>query len=77
MPRLSTSVLWFGVFTALFLLSQDYWSWDEELILGLANYPTWLFYFIALQVILAILLAMFTLIHWGKTSTKGKNQDHE
>lgn len=73
MPRITKSILWFGVFTALFLLSQDYWSWDEELILGAANYPTWLFYFIALQFILAILLALFTLIYWGKSSAKGKS----
>jgi len=54
------SCLWAGIFTLMFLLSQDFWfSRDNQLQLGPWNYPLRIYYFVSLQFLLAVLLAAF------------------
>jgi len=54
------SFLWGGVFILVFLLSQDFWfSWDQPPALGPWNIPLRIYYFIFLQFLLAVLLAVF------------------
>ena len=50
---------WTGLFAALFLLSQDLWFWDSAIHLGPGNFPLRIYYFLFLQLLLAVLLAVF------------------
>ncbi len=50
---------WTGAFAALFLLSQDLWFWDAAIHLGPGNFPLRIYYFLFLQLLLAVLLAVF------------------
>lgn len=64
MSKPTSAILWFALFMLLFLLSQSFWSWADELVLGPANFPVWIFYFLGLQIALAILLMVFAFTHW-------------
>ena len=50
---------WTGAFATLFLLSQDLWFWDAAISLGPGNFPLRIYYFVFLQLLLAVLLAVF------------------
>ncbi len=50
---------WSGLFATLFLLSQDFWFWDDAVRLGPGNFPLRIYYFLVLQLILTVLLAVF------------------
>ena len=50
---------WTGAFASLFLLSQDLWFWDGGIHLGPGNFPLRIYYFLFLQLLLAVLLAVF------------------
>ena len=75
MAKNNSAILWFALFMSLFLLSQGYWSWADELILGPANYPIWIFFFLGLQITLAILLIAFALTYWD--TSIDQVDDHE
>ena len=64
MKILRYSSFWFFCFTLLFLLCLDFWAWEEEIIIGLGSLPVWIFYFIGLQIALAIALGIFTQKFW-------------
>ena len=49
---------WSGLFAALFLLSQDFWFWDDVVKLGPANFPLRIYYFLILQLMLSVSLAL-------------------
>ena len=60
--------LWLFCFTVLFFLALDFWSWSEQITLSWLNFPVWVFYFIGLQIVLAIALLIFVLKFWRSTS---------
>ena len=64
MKILRYSFFWFFCFTVIFLLALDFWSWERDIALGLGNLPVWLFYFIGLQITLAIAIWVFTQKFW-------------
>jgi len=39
-----------ALFAILFVLSQDYWSWDDPVKLALLGLPRWVYVFALLQV---------------------------
>ena len=47
------------IFGLLFLLSQDLWFWDAAIHLGPGNFPLRIYYFVLLQFLLVVLLAVF------------------
>ncbi len=57
-------ILWFLLFTIIFLLSLDYWTWDSPLQFTLFNFPQWLHYFIVLQLIFAAAIILFIKYYW-------------
>ncbi len=64
MKFLEKKYFWSFCFTLIFLLSLDFWHWHiltNNFILFL---PTWLFYFMALQIILTASIYFFTLKFW-------------
>ncbi|WP_207554303.1 MULTISPECIES: hypothetical protein [Moorena] len=69
MPILKSSFFWFFCFTVIFLLSQDFWSWQQDISFSLLHLPPWVFYFIALQILLAVALLLFVVNFW-ETSSK-------
>ncbi len=64
MKILRYSSFWFFCFTILFLLSLDFWAWEEDIAIGLWNLPVWIFYFVGLQISLTIALLIFTQKFW-------------
>ena len=58
------SSFWFFCFTLLFLLSLDFWAWEQNIVIGLWYLPDWLFYFLGLQIILTIAILIFTQQFW-------------
>ncbi len=47
---------WIIAFSALTMLSLDYWWWDARVILAPLGLPIWIYYFGGLQVVLAVAL---------------------
>ncbi len=64
MKILRDSSFWFFCFTLLFLLSLDFWAWEQDVAIGLWNLPVWIFYFVGLQISLALALLIFTQKFW-------------
>lgn len=64
MKMVRVNSLWLFCFTVLFFLALDFWSWEQPIILSWLNFPAWIFYFIGLQIILAIALIVFSLTFW-------------
>lgn len=64
MKILRYSSFWFFCFTLLFLLSLDFWAWEKEIVIGLWHLPVWIFYFVGLQIALAIAILIFTQKFW-------------
>jgi len=62
--RNSSIYIWILAFAVLFLLSLDYWIWDEPVVLGLWGFPTWIYYFVVIQVVLTILIYLFAKYFW-------------
>ncbi len=65
MKILRYSSFWFFCFTLLFLLSLDFWAWEQDVAIGLWNLPVWIFYFVGLQISLALALLVFTQKFWN------------
>ena len=54
------SCIWAGIFSLLFMLSQDHWfPWHDPVQLGPLNFPLRIYYFVFLQFLLAVLLGVF------------------
>jgi len=66
MKILRYSSFWFFCFTLLFLLSLDFWAWEQDIVIGLGNLPDWIFYFVGLQIALAIALFVFSQKFWTR-----------
>ena len=63
-----SSSFWIFCFTIIFLLSLDFWSWQQDISFSLLYIPTWIFYFIGLQIILSLTLLFFSLKFWNTSS---------
>lgn len=69
---LKSAFFWFFSFTVLFLLCLDFWAWTASPAWTLFGLPGWLFYFIGLQLLLAIALAIFANNYWQTTTPNPK-----
>ncbi|MFK7906990.1 MAG: hypothetical protein AB8B69_17785 [Chitinophagales bacterium] len=56
--------LWIGFFAFLLLLSFDYWAWSNPIVLSWGAFPSWLYYFIGLQVAFVVTISFFTKFYW-------------
>lgn len=56
--------IWSAIFLALFVLSLDYWRWDERVRFGPLGLPSWSLYFVALLVLLSGAIAVFARTDW-------------
>lgn len=59
---------WFFCFTIIFLLSLDFWAWQRESSISFFYLPDWVFYFIGLQIVLAVALLLFSLKFWKSSA---------
>lgn len=64
MKIFQASSFWWFSFTLMFFLSLDFWSWEKPVTLSWFNLPPWVFYFLSLQITLAIALIVFGLKFW-------------
>ena len=69
----SNPLLWTGLFSLLFLLALDYWRWESVLELGWMGFPSWMGYFMVLQVILTIMIGLFAKYGWKDRSAENSN----
>ncbi|QUY44173.1 hypothetical protein [Acaryochloris marina] len=67
MSALHRPYFWFFSFTILFLLSLDFWRWDQGISLSWFQLPSWLFYFVILQGGLVLAVAGVSSTLWQKT----------
>lgn len=67
MKIIQHSFFWLFTFTVIFLLALDFWSWDQVISFSLFQLPSWIFYFLGLQLILTLALLLFAYKFW-KTS---------
>ncbi len=58
------TTLWTAFFVVLTLLSLDYWWWGAATRLSLLGLPTWIYYFVALQFVLAAGVFVFSRHYW-------------
>ena len=63
--RRRARMAWTALFTILFILSLDYWAWDGPVRFGPFRLPIWIFYFIALQFVLAAAVHRFAATYWS------------
>ncbi|MEM8672488.1 MAG: hypothetical protein AAGF83_01250 [Cyanobacteria bacterium P01_G01_bin.67] len=66
------SSLWLFSFTLMFFLALDFWSWEQPIALSWLNLPAWVFYFVCLQITLAIAMSIFALTFWQSASDEEK-----
>jgi SSS family solute:Na+ symporter len=52
------SLKWIPVFTLLFILGNDFWAWGRQPVI-IAGLPLWVWYYVALGVILSICYKLF------------------
>lgn len=58
------SILWALAFIFLFVLSQDFWGWNATIVLSLWSMPSWIYYFLAIDIMLVIVIWAFTKYFW-------------
>ena len=69
------TVFWTALFGLLTALSLDYWWWGAVVRLGPAGLPTWIYYFVLLQFVLAICVYVFAQRYWSPRNSDGKGDD--
>lgn len=60
----SKQILWAAVFAVLLLLSFDYWTWQNPVVLSWGGFPSWVFYFVVLQIVFVGVIWAFTKFYW-------------
>ena len=55
---------WALLFAIIFVVSIDLWWWGSSAALGPLGLPWWIYYFVALQFVLAIAVYGFAVRHW-------------
>ena len=60
-----SNVIWYFLFIIVFLLSLDFWTWEqaEPLIIGL---PFWIWYLIFLTLFTALVFYAFSRFAWSE-----------
>jgi len=60
------NIIWYILLIGLFLLSMDFWGWDQStpLILGL---PLWIAYLFILTLSTSIVFYFFSKTFWGNS----------
>ena len=74
MKIFQSSFFWWLSFTLMFFLSLDFWSWEQPVALSWFNLPPWVFYFLALQIVLAIAIIVFALKFWSTPQDEGQKR---
>lgn len=64
--KLGSTLLWTAIFGLLFVLSLDYWTWSDAVALSYGGFPSWLFYFVLLQILFVLALGLFARFFWKK-----------
>lgn len=70
MKRTRDFLQWVLAFAAVFIMSLDFWSWQATNRPNVFGLPSWIYYYIILQIIFVILLMLFTVTFWRQ-----KDQD--
>jgi hypothetical protein len=63
------NAIWYILFILLFLLSLDFWGWNQSkpLILGL---PIWMYYLLILTLLTSLAFYLFTKLYWRDDNRK-------
>ncbi len=68
---LEAPYVWFFGFTVLFLLSLDFWWWHQTGSFGGLHLPIWIYYFGGLQILLSLMMWVFSRTFWTASNEKG------
>ena len=71
-----TTTLWTSFFVFLTLLSLDYWWWGTATRLSMLGLPTWIYYFVALQFVLAAGVYTFSRQFWTEEPDDDRSPGH-
>jgi hypothetical protein len=65
-PR-KNNIIWYLLFIFIFILSLDYWQWNNfnPIIFGL---PLWVIYFFILTIFTSFAFYLFTIYYWSDNS---------
>ncbi len=63
-PEKRSFVPWFLMFATLFVLSLDFWWWDEPTTFAFLHVPPWVYYFTGLSLLFAGVMYAFTRHFW-------------
>ena len=55
--------MWLGIFGVIFVLSIDFWAWGSARLTVL-GFPWWVWYFIALNILLTLAMIVFSKSYW-------------
>lgn len=64
MDKLKSGPVWVTIFGLLFLLSMDFWLWSDEAVLSWLGLPSWVYYFILIQLVFAGCYYWFSALFW-------------
>lgn len=70
MKRKQDLLMYILAFAGVFVLSLDFWSWHDTNRPNVFGLPSWIYYYILIQIIFVILLMLFTVTYWNQ-----KDQD--
>jgi hypothetical protein len=71
MNILNKAYFWIFCFAVIFLLSLDFWAWEQEPIFSFLDLPSFVLYFFGLQILLSFAIFVFSRTFW-KTSCEEK-----
>ena len=63
-------ILWTITFLTLFVLSLDFWGWNQPISLQALGLPSWVYYFVLLQLLFAAVFFAFSRIYWRDPADK-------
>lgn len=58
------NTVWIVGFTLIFTLSLDFWAWEEPIIPNAFGLPSWVYYFVMLQIIMIVAVLLFAGTYW-------------
>ncbi len=65
------STTWIILFFAIFLLSQDYFSWFAPVKLIIGGFPNWVVWVVILQLIFVGAIYLFNKYYWKNEESNG------
>jgi len=70
LPHTKKALLWYVLFTVIFVLYHDFWSWGSHRPLIRGWLPGWFLYDVLLIIAYVVIAAAFARFYWPKPPEK-------